>query len=50
MQPAVVSFWETEADAEAAETNASYIGQMSMLSSFLYEALAPKTYLATVWT
>jgi heme-degrading monooxygenase HmoA len=40
----IVSFWEVEADAEATETNASYIGQMSMMSSFLYEALAPKTY------
>ncbi len=40
----IVSFWETQADAEATETNASYIGQMSMMSSYLYEALAPKTY------
>ncbi len=40
----IVSFWETEADAETAETNASYIGQMSMMSSFLYERLVPKTY------
>jgi heme-degrading monooxygenase HmoA len=40
----IVSFWEKEADAEASETNASYIGQMSMISSFLYEALVPRTY------
>ncbi len=40
----IVSFWETEADAEATETNASYIGQVSMMSSYLYEPLAPKTY------
>ena len=44
----IVSFWETEAAAEATETNASYIGQMSMMSSFLYEALAPKTYEVSV--
>ena len=40
----IVSFWETEADAEASEVNPSYIGQMSMMSSFLSEPLAPKTY------
>ena len=40
----LVSFWETEADAEASEIDASYIGQMSMMSSFLSEPLAPKTY------
>src|SRR5829696_4200316 len=44
----LVSFWETEADAQASETNASYIGQMSMMSSFLYEALTPQTYEADV--
>ena len=44
----IVSFWETEADAQASETDASYIGQMSMMSSFLYEPLAPKTYEANV--
>jgi hypothetical protein len=38
------SFWETEADAEASESSPSYIGQMSMMSSFLYERLVPKTY------
>ena len=27
----IVSFWESEADARASETSASYIGQMSML-------------------
>ena len=40
----IISFWETAADAEASETNSSYIGQMSMMSSFLYERLVPKTY------
>jgi heme-degrading monooxygenase HmoA len=40
----IVSLWETEADAEAGETTSSYIGQMSMMSSFLYESLASKTY------
>ena len=40
----IVSFWETEADAEASETTSSYIGQMSMMSSFLHEPLVPKTY------
>jgi hypothetical protein len=44
----VVSFWGTEADAQASETNASYIGQISMMSSFLYEPLAPRTYEANV--
>ena len=40
----IVSLWETESDAEASEATASYIGQMSMMSSFLYELLAPKTH------
>ena len=40
----MVSFWETEADVEASETSPSYIGQMSMMSSFLSERLAPETY------
>ena len=40
----IVSFWETEADAEASEASASYIGQMSMMSSFLSKRLAPETY------
>ncbi len=44
----IVSFWETEADAQASETDASYIGQMSMMSSFLQERLTPKTYEAIV--
>ena len=39
----IVSFWETEADAEASEASPLYIGQMSMMSSFLYEPLTPKT-------
>jgi heme-degrading monooxygenase HmoA len=40
----MVSFWETEADAEASEASPSYIGQMSMMSSFLYERLVPQSY------
>ena len=40
----IVSFWGTEADAEASEASSSYIGQMSMMSSFLSERLAPETY------
>ncbi len=44
----IVSFWESEADARASETSASYIGQMSMLSSFLYGPLSPKTYEANI--
>ena len=46
----IVSFWEAEADAEASETGDSYIGQVSMMSSFLYEPLAPKTYEVSVRT
>jgi heme-degrading monooxygenase HmoA len=44
----IVSFWETEADAEAGEASPSYIGQMSMMSSFLYEPLVHKIYEANV--
>ncbi len=40
----IVSFWATEADARASEGGDSYTGQMSMMSSYLYEPLAPKTY------
>ena len=46
----IVSFWETEADAVASETTSSYIGQMSMMSSFLHEPLVPKTYEVSVKT
>jgi heme-degrading monooxygenase HmoA len=46
----IVSSWETEADAEASEASASYIGQMSMMSSFLYELIDPKTYEVNVRT
>jgi heme-degrading monooxygenase HmoA len=46
----IVSFWETEADAEASEATSSYIGQMSMMSSFLHEPLVPKTYEVSVKT
>ena len=44
----IVSFWETEADAEASEARPSYIGQMSMMSSFLSEPLLPRTYEVSV--
>ena len=46
----IVSLWETEADAEAGEADPSYIGQMSMMSSFLYDPLEPKTYEVSVRT
>ena len=44
----IISLWETEADAQAGEANPSYIGQMSMMSSFLYGRLDPKTYEVSV--
>ena len=44
----IISLWETETDAEASETGASYIGQMSMMSSFLDKPLVPKTYEVSV--
>ncbi len=44
----IISMWKTEADAEASEANSSYIGQMSMMSSFLYGRLVPKTYEVSV--
>ena len=40
----LVSFWETEAAAKTSEVDPSYIGQMSLMSSFLYGPLSPKTY------
>ncbi len=40
----IVSFWETEDDSKTSEADPSYIGQMSMMSSFLYGPLIPKTY------
>jgi heme-degrading monooxygenase HmoA len=46
----IVSLWETEAAAEASETTSAYIGQMSMMSSFLHELLVPKTYEVSVKT
>jgi heme-degrading monooxygenase HmoA len=46
----IVSFWETRADAEASEAGDSYTGQMSMMSSYLYEPLVPKTYEVDVRT
>ena len=44
----MVTLWETEADAEASESHSSYIGQMSMMSSFLSEPLVPRTYEVSV--
>lgn len=44
----IVAFWETEDDATTSEAGPSYIGQMSMMSSFLYEPLVPKTYEVSV--
>jgi heme-degrading monooxygenase HmoA len=38
----IICFWETGSEAEASEDSSSYIGQMSMMSSFLYEPLASK--------
>jgi heme-degrading monooxygenase HmoA len=49
-QGIIISIWEAEADAEASETGDSYIGQVSMMSSFLHESLAPKTYEVSVHT
>jgi hypothetical protein len=43
-----VSLWDTETDAATSEAGSSYIGQMSMMSSFLYEPLAPETYEVSV--
>jgi heme-degrading monooxygenase HmoA len=44
----IISLWETEADAEASEVGSSYIGLMSMMSSFLYDPLVPTTYEVSV--
>jgi heme-degrading monooxygenase HmoA len=44
----IVSFWGTEAEAEASETGDSYVGQVSMMSSYLFEPLSPKTYEVSV--
>ena len=40
----IVSFWETEEAAKASEVDPSYVGQMSLISGFLYGPLSPKTY------
>jgi heme-degrading monooxygenase HmoA len=40
----IITSWETEDAAKESEASSSYIGQMSMMSSFLYGRLAPKTY------
>lgn len=40
----IVSFWATEEAAKTSEVDPSYIGQMSLMSSFLYGPLSPKTY------
>jgi quinol monooxygenase YgiN len=39
-----ISLWETEDAAKTSEGVSAYIGQVSMLSSFLYGPLTPKTY------
>jgi heme-degrading monooxygenase HmoA len=44
----IISLWETEDAAKASEAVSAYIGQMSMLSSFLYGPLSPKTYEAAI--
>lgn len=44
----VISLWETEDAAKTSEAGSSYINQISMMSSFLYEPLAPKTYEVSV--
>jgi heme-degrading monooxygenase HmoA len=46
----IVSLWETESDVEASEANSSYIGQMSMMSSFLQKPLVSKIYEVNVRT
>jgi heme-degrading monooxygenase HmoA len=46
----IVSLWETETDAAASEASSSYIGHMSMMSSFLSQPLASKTYEVSVRT
>ena len=40
----IISLWETEDAAKASEASSSYIGQMSIMSSFLYGPLTPKAY------
>lgn len=44
----IISLWETEDAAKTSEAGSSYINQISMMSSFLYEPLAPKTYEVSV--
>ncbi|HET7270030.1 MAG TPA: antibiotic biosynthesis monooxygenase [Rubrobacter sp.] len=46
----IISLWETEDAAKAGEESSSYIGQVSMVSSFLHEPLVPKTYDVSVTT
>jgi heme-degrading monooxygenase HmoA len=46
----IVSLRDTEADAKTSEESSSYIGQVSMMSSFLYGVLHPKTYEVNVKT
>jgi hypothetical protein len=40
----IISFWATEEAAKSSEVDPSYIGQMSLMSSFLYGPLTPKIY------
>jgi heme-degrading monooxygenase HmoA len=44
----ITCFWDTVTDAEASEATSPYIGQMSMMSSFLHDPLVPKTYEVSV--
>ena len=38
----IITLWETEDAAKASEASSSYIGQMSMMSSFLVRAAGPE--------
>ena len=44
----ITCFWATETEEEASEATSSYIGQMSMMSSFLHGPLVPRTYEVSV--
>jgi heme-degrading monooxygenase HmoA len=40
----IISFWETEVAAREGEADPSYIGRISLMSSFLYGPLSPMMY------
>jgi heme-degrading monooxygenase HmoA len=46
----IITLWETKDAATASEESSSYIGQMSMISSFLHDPLVPKTYVVSANT